>query len=69
LGNKNDKDNNDREIWKIFDAIFTSGLLSFFKDSKEAQNDDKKFKQMLFQLLVGIILTVIIFAISLWIVN
>ena len=39
---------------------------SFFKDSQEAQNDDKKFKQMLLQILFGIIFTIILFAIAFW---
>jgi len=41
LSDKNDIDTKDKENWKLWDAIFTSGLLSFFKDSHEA---DKKFK-------------------------
>ncbi|WP_243357189.1 hypothetical protein [Bacillus litorisediminis] len=66
---KNENENKDKEIWKFWDAIFTSGLLSFFKDSQEAQNDDKKFKQMLLQILFGIISSVIIFVVGFWIVN
>lgn len=60
--NKND----NKETWKLWDAIFTSGLLSFLKDSQESQNDNKKFKQMLLQILFGTILAVIIFAVGLW---
>lgn len=69
MSGKNDKDNGDKETWKLWDAIFTSGLLSLFKDSHEAENDDKKFKQMLFQALFGIIFTVILFVIGFWILN
>lgn len=65
MDNKND--NKDKETWKLWDAIFTSGLLSFFKDSQEVQNDDKKFKQMLLQILFGIIFTVNLFAVGFWI--
>ncbi len=64
MGDNNDK---DKETWKLWDAIFTSGLLSFFKDSQVAQNDDKKFKQMLLQILFGIIFTVILFTVGFWI--
>ncbi|WP_442598782.1 hypothetical protein [Neobacillus sp. D3-1R] len=66
MGYKNDKNKKDK-IWKIWDTIFTSGLLSFFMDCQEAQNDDKKFKQMLFQISFGIILSVILFTIGFWI--
>ncbi|MFT4416682.1 hypothetical protein ACLM5H_22715 [Fredinandcohnia humi] len=69
MENKKDKEKSDKELWKLWDAVFTSGLLSFFKDSQEAQNDEKKFKQMLLQLFLGIIYTVLIFAIGFWILN
>ncbi|MGE8082046.1 hypothetical protein [Peribacillus loiseleuriae] len=69
LDDKNDKENKGKETWKLWDVVFTSGLLSFFKDSQEAQNDDKKFKQMLLQILFGIIFTVIMFAIGFWILK
>lgn len=66
MGNKNNKDNKGKEPWKFWDVVFTSGLFSFFKDSQEAQNDDKKFKQMLLQILLGIIFTVIMFTVGFW---
>jgi hypothetical protein len=64
LGGNNDKNKKNKENWKLWDVIFTSGLLSFFIDSQEAQNDDKKFKQMLLQILFGIVLSVIMFTIG-----
>lgn len=69
LNDKNDNDKKNKETWKLWDAIFTSGLFSLFKDSQEAQNDDKKFKQMLLQILFGIIFTVILFTVGFWILN
>jgi hypothetical protein len=39
----------------------------FFIDSQEAQNDDKKFKQMLLKILHGTIITVIMFAVGFWV--
>ncbi|MEK4147194.1 hypothetical protein NST02_09015 [Robertmurraya sp. FSL W8-0741] len=41
MDNQNDKKKKDNETRKLWDAIFTSGLLSFFKDSQEAGNDQK----------------------------
>lgn len=69
MSGRNEKNNKDKETWKLWDAIFTSGLISFFRDSQEAQSDDKKFNIMLLQLLFGIIFTVILFAIGFWILN
>lgn len=69
LNDKNGKDTGNKETWKLWDIIFTSGLFSFLKDSQEARNDDKKFKKMLLQILFGIIFTVILFAIGFWILS
>ncbi|MFJ5621983.1 hypothetical protein ACIQD3_04445 [Peribacillus loiseleuriae] len=69
MSNKNESNNKSKETWKFWDAVFLSGLFSFFKDFEEAQNDDKKFKQLLFQLLIGIIFTAILFGIGFWILN
>ena len=66
---KNEKNNKEEETWKLWDAIFISGLISFFRDSQEAQSDDKKFRIMLLQLLLGIVFTVILFAVGFWILN
>ncbi|WP_442599927.1 hypothetical protein [Neobacillus sp. D3-1R] len=68
MGDKNDINKKDK-IWKIWDSIFTSGLLSFFMDCQEAQNDDEKFKQMLLQISFGIILSMILLTIGFWIMN
>jgi fluoride ion exporter CrcB/FEX len=67
LGDNNDKNKKDKKIWRLWDVIFTSGLLSIFIDSQEAQNNDKKFKQMLLQILLGIILSIIMFMFGFWI--
>lgn len=67
MDNENDKV--DKKTWKLWDAVFTSGLLSFLKESQEAQNDDKKFNQMLLQLFFGIIFTVIMFAMGFWLLS
>lgn len=67
--NKNGEENKDKETWKLWDAVFLSGILSFFKDSQEAQNDDKKFKQLLFQLLFCLIFTAFLFGIGFWILS
>ena len=69
MSDGNEKNNKGKEYWKLWDAIFTSGLISFFWDSQEAQSDDKKFKIMLLQLLFGIIFTAILFAVGFWILN
>jgi hypothetical protein len=58
-----------KDSWKIWDSIFFSGILSLMKDSKDAENDEKKFKQLLYQLLFGIVLTVILFALGFWIIG
>ncbi|MDW2878672.1 MULTISPECIES: hypothetical protein [Bacillaceae] len=52
-----------RETWKLWDAMFTSGILSLLKDGEEAQTDDKKFRQLLWQLLFGVIFTFLLFII------
>jgi hypothetical protein len=52
-----------RETWKVWDAMITSGILSLLKDGEEAQNDDMKFRQLLWQLLFGVIFTVFFFII------
>ncbi|AJD90294.1 hypothetical protein JMA_09770 [Jeotgalibacillus malaysiensis] len=41
-------------------------MLSFLKDSHEAQTDEKKFKQMLLQMIFGIIFAVSLFAMIFW---
>ncbi|GGA80056.1 hypothetical protein [Ornithinibacillus halotolerans] len=43
------KNNKEKQSWKLWDVIFTSGLLSLFKESQDAQSDEKKFKQLIIQ--------------------
>ncbi|WP_240620449.1 hypothetical protein [Peribacillus acanthi] len=55
---------NDKETRKLWDAMFTLGLLSLLKDSHDSQIDDKKFKQLLLQIIIGIIFAAILFSIG-----
>lgn len=57
---------NNNSWW---DNLFLGGFLSFLLDAEEARHDDKKFRSMLFQLLFGVIFTVLVFAVAFWIVN
>ena len=57
----------DKETWKLWDSVFSSGLLSLFNDHQEAQTNDKKFKKLLLQLLFGLIFTIILFGLLYWI--
>jgi hypothetical protein len=59
----NEQNKKSRESWKLWDAVFSGGLFSFFKDCEEAESDDKKFKQLLSQILFSIVFTVILFGI------
>ncbi|TFE02292.1 hypothetical protein [Jeotgalibacillus salarius] len=56
------------ESWKIWDAIFTSGFLSLFTDSEEARHDNKKFKQMLIQLIFSVLFATALFFIIFWLI-
>ncbi|WP_114745616.1 hypothetical protein [Falsibacillus pallidus] len=58
---KTKKKKREKEIWKIWDGIFTSGLFSFMNDAEEARHDDKKFRDMLWSLLFGVAFTVVLF--------
>lgn len=51
----------DKEAWKLWDALFTSGTLSFLKDSHDAKTNEKKFNQLLLQVIVGIVFTASLF--------
>ena len=66
MNNEHDK---KKEYWKLWDVVFNSGIFSFIKDSQDAQNDDKKFKRMLLQILFGIIFTVFLFVMAFWIIK
>ncbi|MFJ7735365.1 hypothetical protein ACIQ2D_03385 [Lysinibacillus sp. NPDC097287] len=52
-----------KETWRIWDAVFISGIFSLFNDSMEAKNDVNKFKQSLYQLLFAVVFLVLFFAI------
>ena len=70
LKKDNNKENNsNKETWRFWDWVLFSGLFSLFVDNKESQNDDKKFKQILYQFLFAIIFTGILFVIGFWIYN
>lgn len=61
-------DKKGRETWKLWDAIFSSGLLSFFKDSQEASSNEKNFKQTIGQIVFAVIVAGVVFMIAFWIV-
>jgi hypothetical protein len=69
LSNKEDRRQEDKETWRIWDAVFFSSIFSFFKDNEEAQSDDKKFKQLLYQLLFSVVFASVVFVIAIWIVK
>ena len=69
MSNKEDRRQEDKETWRIWDAVFFFSMFSIFKDNEEAQSDDKKFKQLLYQLLFSVVFVAIVFVIALWIVN
>lgn len=63
------KENSDPDTnkgWKIFDAIFSAGLFSLFYESEKARNEnnDKKFKQMMYGALFGILFFIILITIA-----
>ncbi|KIL51679.1 hypothetical protein KP77_11910 [Jeotgalibacillus alimentarius] len=58
-----------KESWKFWDAVFTSGLASLFKDTQEARNDDVLFRSCLLQLLFGVIFAGVLFAVVFWLIN
>ncbi|MGB3261325.1 hypothetical protein [Paenisporosarcina sp.] len=69
MSNKEDRRQEDKETWRIWDAVFFSSMFSIFKDNEEAQRDDKKFKQLLYQLLFSVVFTSVVFVIAIWIVK
>ena len=69
LSNKDDRRQEDKETWRIWDAVFFSSMFSILKDNEDAQKDDKKFKQLLYQLLFSVAFVAIVFVIALWIVK
>ncbi|MBM6617948.1 hypothetical protein [Bacillus suaedaesalsae] len=48
--------------WKLWDAVFLSGLASFFYDCDKAQEDSRLFKQLLLQFGFALIFTVVLMA-------
>ncbi|TFD98228.1 hypothetical protein E2491_08630 [Jeotgalibacillus sp. R-1-5s-1] len=69
MDNQENRDKKNKEGWKLWDAIFTSGIFSFLNDAEEARNDDRKFKQILLQALFGIVFGVILFTVILTIMD
>ncbi|HSO56737.1 MAG TPA: hypothetical protein VLQ66_00755 [Paenisporosarcina sp.] len=58
-----------KEKWKIWDAVFFSSMISLIKDNKEAQTDDEKFKQLIYQMLFAMVFTALVFAIAFWVIS
>ncbi len=68
--NQNDLDkdtepNNDKG-WKILDAIFSAGVFRLFYESEKArkENDNKKFMQMIYGSIFGILFFVLFMTIA-----
>lgn len=57
-----------KEKWKIWDAVFFSSMISLIKDNEDAQTDDEKFKQLIYQLLF-VVFTALIFTIAFWVIS
>jgi hypothetical protein len=66
MSDKNDLDS--KKGWKIFDAIFSAGFFQFLFESEKArkENDDRRFKQLLYGLVFGVLCSVILFIIVWW---
>ena len=58
-----------KEKWKIWDAVFFSSMISLIKDNEDAQTDDEKFKQLIYQLLFAVVFTALIFTIAFWVIS
>jgi len=68
--NKKDAQNpQPKESWKIWDALFFSSMISLIKDNKDAQTNDEKFKQLIYQLLFAVIVTAMFFTIAFWVIS
>ncbi|MFA9560501.1 hypothetical protein ACERII_24685 [Evansella sp. AB-rgal1] len=68
------KDNNDsgnKRGWKIFDAIFSAGIFRVFYESEKArkENDDKKFKQMIYGSVFGLLFFVLFMTVAIMLSN
>ena len=58
-----------KERWKIWVAATFSALISLIKDNKDAQTDDEKFKQLIYQLLFAVVVTALFFTIAFWVIS
>ena len=72
--NELEKDNNDSENkrgWKIFDAIFSAGIFRMFYESEKArkENNDKKFKQVIYGSVFGILFFVLFMTVAIMLSN
>ncbi|WP_158735798.1 hypothetical protein [Alteribacillus sp. YIM 98480] len=65
---KNENDPDNKRGWKIFDAIFSAGFFQMFYESEKArkENDDKRFKQLLYGSLFGVLFSMILFIVIWW---
>lgn len=60
-GLEKDIDLSNKKGWKIVDAIFSAGIFRLFYESEKArkENDTKKFKQMIYGSILGILFFVL----------
>ena len=69
LTKKDTRNPQPKEKWKIWDAVFFSSMISLIKDNEDAQTDDEKFKQLIYQLLFVVVFTALIFTIAFWVIS
>lgn len=69
MGDFNERDKKYKEIWKLWDVLFSGGFFSFFKDCEEARSDDQKFKQLLSQMAFGIVFVAVLFGVAFLVVT
>lgn len=66
-----DIDLNNKKGWKIVDAIFSAGIFRLFYESEKArkENDNKKFKQMIYGSILGILFFVLFMRVAIMLSN
>jgi len=66
---KDGRNHKEKEVWRIWDALFFSSLISVVKDSEDAKEGAKEFNRLLLSWLFAIVFTVILFSILFWILK
>ena len=69
MNEKDEQNPQPKETWKIWDAVFFSSIFSLIKDNEDAQTDDEKFKQLIYQLLFAVVVTALFFTITFWVIS